>query len=454
MNSLLLRKFLFPFYHGLKKTGVMERLNEARYNQWLSHDELISKQKNKLSILLKHAYKNVHYYRSQYHKMGLCESDFENPQIIQRLPLLSKKDVNIHRDSMISDDGQGGRLIRNSTSGSTGQSLYFFTDMNSWAWRRAIKIRNHEWLGVNLGDKTASLWGARMDIEKTKQLRGFLHRLVNNYIILSSYELSKKSMMEKYHKLMRFKPVLLVSYPGPLTEFSEFMLEKNLKLSSIKAIISSAETLFSWQKTIIESAFQCPVFNRYGCREFGDIAHECENREGLHVNIDRVFVEILDKNLCPCPVGKKGEIVITDLDNFGMPLIRYRIGDIGSFSDKICSCGRGLPLLESIDGRTLDVVRAPNGNALGGTFWTLLFKSRPGIASFQVIQKEIHGVEILYVAERECELGSALSYFMEKIHEKCGSDFNVKFTKVDEIEKTKSGKTRFVVSKISKKMDA
>ncbi|MCK5074211.1 MAG: phenylacetate--CoA ligase family protein, partial [Bacteriovoracaceae bacterium] len=182
-------------------------------------------------------------------------------------------------------------------------------------------------------------------------------------------------------------------------------------------------------------------------REFGDIAQECAKREGLHINCDRFVIEILNENIEPVAEGKSGELVITDLDNYGMPLIRYRIGDMASFKKTLCSCGRGLPLLEQVEGRTLDIVRAPNGNRLGGTFWTLLFRSRPGIKSFQVIQERLDEIIIKYVKDGSVANTDLLS-FESHIHEKCGDNLNVHFVEVSSILKTASGKTRFVVSKL------
>ena len=206
--------------------------------------------------------------------------------------------------------------------------------------------------------------------------------------------------------------------------------------------------MYPWQRTTIQRAFSCPVYNRYGCREFGAIAHECHTREGLHINSDRLILEILDTNYKTCPPNEIGEIVITDLDNYGMPLIRYQVGDRGAHAGYMCSCGRGLPLLHSIDGRILDVIRAPNGNILGGTFWTLLFKSKPGIAAFQVIQKNLSEITVNYIKDITTNK-IPLDFFSSKIKEKCGPNFQVNYKEVKHIPKTESGKTRFIISELT-----
>lgn len=448
MNPVLLRNVIFPLYHRLTGSGVMDRLRELKHNQWLSQDELLTLQKKKLCRLLCHAYENVPFYQERLKASGLSRADLDDPTVVSSLPLLTKKEINEHRQAMLSQNKAGGRLLANSTSGSTGEALRFFTDMHSTAHRRAVVLRNQEWLKVKLGEPRASLWGATMDIKRLANIRGRVHRWLNNYIILSSYNLASNTLREYISELNRFSPVLLTSYPGPVTELAKFMLSHGLNVPSVKAIISSAETLHSWQKEIVEQAFSCPVYNRYGSREFGDMAHECECREGMHIHVDRCLIEILDDMGKPCSPGVSGEIVVTDLDNYGMPLIRYRIGDRGKLSVGTCSCGRGLPLFAEIEGRTLDVIRASNGNVLGGTFWTLLFRSRRGILSFQVIQEEISGIIVKYVPDESGDNGS-LEYFSDKIKEKCGDDFRVDFQRVERIEQTVSGKTRFVISRLN-----
>jgi len=447
MNRLLLQKIFFPGYHKVIRSGVLENLRRLRETQWFSKQDLKKLQQDKLATLLRHAWENVPFYRKQFEEAGISPSDFVRHDILLQLPLLTKKDINQNLKFMISRNRVGGKLIPNSTSGSTGEALRFYTDMRSWAARRAVTIREGEWVGVELGDRQAILWGAPMDLKKAQTIRSKIHRWFNNYILLSSYELSKDSLRRYVRILDQFEPVLLVSYPGPLYELARFVLAENLHFPSIRCIVSSAETLFPWQKETAEKAFRCPVYDRYGCREFGSIAHECETREGLHINAERVIVEVLNEELNPCKPGETGEIVITDLDNYNMPLIRYRIGDIGAFSDHVCSCGRRLPLLQRIEGRTLDVIRTPGGKAIGGTFWTILFRSIPGIEAFQVVQEHLDEIEVRFVKDSNFE-DSCIAYFRDKIAKQCGQDLRVSFNEVKKIEKTPSGKARFIISRI------
>lgn len=448
MNSLLLRKVVFPLYHKLRKSQLMQRIDELEKNQWKTKEELARLQALKLKRLLIHAYETVPFYRQRFDNLGIDVTDLHHPECFSQIPLLTKKDINENRDRMISTKKNDDKLLPYSTSGSTGEALYFYYDMRSWAYRSATVIRNQKWLGIRLGDRSARLWGAPMDLKKAAAVRGRLHGWANNIMFLSSYDLSDEKLEDYERKLSGFKPKLLTSYPGPLTVFAEYLMKNKKKITSVKAIICSAETLFPWQRDLAEKAFCCPVYNRYGCREFGDIAQECAKREGLHVNADRFVVEIIDEALKPAREGEIGELIITDLDNYGMPFIRYRIGDTASFKKELCSCGRGLPLLEQVEGRTLDIVRTPNGNRLGGTFWTILFKSRPGIKSFQVIQEKLEEITVKYVKDTKVA-NIDFPSFERRIQEKCGANFVSHFKEVEDIPKTSSGKSRFIVSKLA-----
>jgi phenylacetate-CoA ligase len=255
-------------------------------------------------------------------------------------------------------------------------------------------------------------------------------------------------MIKYLARLKEYKPKLFVSYPSPLATFSEYLISENEKIPSIKAIITSAETLYSWQREIIENAFECKVFDRYGSREFGNIAHECEKHEGYHINVERFFVEIIKENNQPAKIGEIGEIVITDLDNYGFPFIRYKIGDMAVQTNKLCSCGRGLPLLKSMVGRTFDIIQAPNGNRIAGTFWTLSLRAIPGIKNFQIEQKSLATLVVRIVKSERYDNKNENS-IRQLIHDKCGPEMNIVIRYVHDIPLTKSGKRKFVFSKLN-----
>jgi phenylacetate-CoA ligase len=426
---------------------LLEIRHALEHSQWESPERIRHIQLTALKSLLQHAYENVPYYRESIDAQGLNVTNLHRIANFRRLPVLTKTIINQNQKSLTAANVSRTDLIDCSTSGSTGQALRFKYDMHAWSYRRAAQIRNRQWLGIQLGDRVASLWGAPIDINKAESLRGRLHRYISNTMTLSAYDLKPVTMDGYIDRLARFQPRLISSYPGPLTVFANHVQQTAQSISGLRALLCSAETLYPWQKHTIERAFEKPVYNFYGCREFGAIAQECVYRQGLHVNQERFLIEIVDEDMQPVPRGESGELLITDLQNFGMPFIRYRIGDTSSWQHGTCQCGRNLPRLKHLEGRTLDVVQTPSGNRLGGTFWTLLFRSRPGIDQFQVVQEHLDSVLITYVKTLEGN-EPPLDYFTKKIKQACGAAMNVTFQQAETIPKTASGKHRFVVSKL------
>lgn len=447
MMTILKSEYIFPLYHTIIRDGLCDKIKQYDKNQRLSLKDLQKIQSKKIVNLLKYCNVNVPYYKNIFRYIDLTtESDFNYEKFI-KIPFLTKKNIKNSFDTLLSNSIDRNEMVKNSTSGSTGDAITFFQDKNSTLARQAAVFRSLAAVSCHFADKKASLWGSSFDINATNSLRGRLHAWFSGNIFLSSYDLSDSSMKKYIDILHKFKPKVFISYAGPLHTFSRYIQKNKVKIPSIKVIITSGETLYEWQRKEIEAAFESPVFDRYGSREFGCIAYECLNREGYHVNSERFFLEVLDENGNPVKNGQAGELVVTDLDNYGFPFIRYRIGDRVVPSDKLCSCGRGLPMFERVSGRTLDVIKAPNGNRVGGTFWTLVMRFVTGVASFQVEQRALDYLLVRIVKTDTYRYASEQS-IRNLICEKCGPDIRIEFEYVGNIPLTASGKKRFVISKI------
>lgn len=446
--GFLFRNIAYPMWHGVKGDGINRAIKELKRNQWLPSPDLLALQQRKLASLLNFAGKHTPYYREFLHDSGTKSECAIPMEDFQKIPVLTKSIVRRNDKAMVSETIAANGLLSNSTSGSTGEVFHFYTDQRSNAFRNASVIRSDSYTGWRVGDRVVRLWGAPIDEKLTVSLRGKLHGWVTGNKFLSSFDLSTRRMDEFIKAIQTFRPTLLVAYPGPLAEFAMHCRERRVTFPTLKAIVSSAESLWDHQREAIEDAFTVKVFDRYGSREVGQIASECEAHDGLHISTDRVLIEVVDDEAKSCGPGEEGRILVTDLDNYGMPLIRYDIGDRGVLAeDLVCSCGRGLPKIQTIEGRTLDVVRTSDGRSIGGTFWTLLLRSRDGFSHFQVIQHTVHGVDINYVKGANFD-DDALSYFTEKIREHCGDDFGVSFEEKKSIGLTGSGKRRIIISHI------
>jgi phenylacetate-CoA ligase len=447
--SALLRNLIYPAWHWAKRDGVNRTVKELMRSQWLTGVQLHELQQRKLADLLSFAGRHVPYYRTILRELDKPPGPSADADALGRLPPLTKEIIRRERDALVSENLAGNGLRPKSTSGSTGEALHFSMDLRSLAYRKAAEIRSDTWTGWRLGERVVRLWGAAVDRELASSLRGRLHGWVTGNLFLSSFDLSDDSM-DRYVGIMReFKPVLLLGYPGPLEQFALHCRKRGAEFPSLRGIASSAETLWPRQREIIEESFGVKVFDRYGCREVGQVAAECPAHDGLHVSADRHIIEIVDDEGRACDPGEEGRVLVTDLDNLGMPFIRYDIGDRATWAEpRPCSCGRGLPRLERIAGRTLEVVRTPEGGRIGGTFWTLLLRSRAGIRQFQVIQEHLGGVTIRFV--RDTGFNDALlDYYTRRIQQQCGREFSVNFVETDSIELTGSGKRRLIISRLT-----
>jgi phenylacetate-CoA ligase len=437
---------LLPIYRGI---DTLRHFKEVEKTQWLSVDEINRIQWAKLGNLLEYAFTNVPFYHRLFETLNMTPRDIATPDNFRKLPLLGKEDIRNNISYIVSSKYTIRDLIPNSTGGSTGVNLNFFNDRKHVGDVSAIDLRSKRWAGLEIGDKNAFLWGSPFDISFQDNLKNKIYNKLFRTLFLSSYNLSEENMVVYAKKLLRYKPKVIVGYPSPLYHFARFLEENEIRDINPKSIISSAEVLYDYQKELIESVFQCKVFNRYGCREFSTIAQECSEHSGMHINAEHVYVECLRGDGEPAALGERGELVITDLDNYGMPFIRYRIGDIGVLSDRKCNCGRGLPILEKIEGRAFDIVVGTNGRAVGGTFWTLLFRTAmEGILQFQVVQESMSEIDIKIVPDETFEEGQ-VNVLIKKIRAYLGEDMNIHFQMVDKIPLTKSGKSRFVISKVA-----
>lgn len=426
---------------GIFRKNKLKKIQELDKTQWLSLAQIKEIQNRKFLKLMKHCKENVPYYKEI---DGLNE--VRSLKDIMRLPFLTKKIIRGNYINLRATNFPDKYFIPNYTSGSTGETLNFFSDIKN-AMTLGVLMRNNMWTKWDIGEKQAMLWGSRYDISKAQKLFNKIkNSFIHNMLYLSSYDMTEKNMLVYQEKINKCKSQLITGYPTGLFMFSNFLREKRLSIYRPKGIICSGETLYGYQRKEIESVFGCKVYNRYGCREVGNVAHECEKQDGLHINAEHIIIETIDENGDICKPGELGEIVVTDLDNYAFPFIRYKIGDIGILTDRTCSCGRGLPLLEKVEGRVWDIIVGINNNRLVGTFW--LVRGVSGIEKFQVIQ-ENYGELLLKLVVNKRFNEREKKKLIEKVHVNCGEDMNVIIKIVDKILSTESGKHRFIISKVS-----
>lgn len=431
MYKPLVKNVIFPITEFLCGRKTVSNLSDLEKSQWLAPAELKEIQLVKLKQLINHAYNNSLFYKRRFDEIGILPSDIKGLGDIERLPFLTKEDVRLNLSAMVDNKNlRHCRII--STGGSTGVPLRLYMDERRRGYDFACMMRFQRWWGHDIGDKQAIIWGWPNEFV----LPG-VKKILYNRIYLSAFELSHDSMERFYRKLLKFKPSLIWGYATAVYTFSKFLKEKQLNAGAlkIKTIIATGDVLYGYVRAFISSVFNCPVANHYAARDGGVIAGEC--RQGnMHIHAENVIVESVER-----------ELVITHLENYAMPFIRYRIGDLGVLGNGLCPCGRGLLLLESLQGRANDVLVAPSGKSVHSLSLVYIMRDIKNIKKFKVIQEEKDKLVIKVVKEpgfADIDTG----YIVSKIKNLMGNGVNIFFETVDEIPDEPSRKFKWVISNV------
>lgn len=318
--------------------------------------------------------------------------------------------------------------------------LTILKDKNALSFQHAVSMRQTLECGGRLSDKVVQLrWtgsgAVSIDVKKPYYW--------NYFPPISLWILADRFPLKDVINLLNFyDPDVIVSYPGLLKTVVE---SRNLKIRP-RLVFSTAEILGKDVRALIGKVLGARVIDSYGCVEAGDIAWECPyGYEGYHINMDSVVVEFV-KGGENVAAGEDGEIVLTTLFNYAMPLIRYRIGDVGSFSDENCLCGITLPLMHSLKGRFNDFITLPDGRKLSPWFfWNSI--DLTGVAQFRIVQEKIDVIRVLLKVAENYEV-EQMEKTIKELRKVFGGQVNVVVDIVDKLPRDTSGKMRSVISKI------
>jgi phenylacetate-CoA ligase len=448
LYSNLVRRVIHPAW--LMKDGrlaVLRYLKEFEASQFMPVTSIREAQLQKILKMVRHSYDNCEFYRERLDRQGVRPSEIRDFRDYQKIPVLTKKEIQENAGKMRAKIYSSEELVPNRTGGSTGSPIQFYHDRERLLSMWASSIRHDSWAGYKIGDKLAGIWGARMDLSGGQRIKKKIRNLLlDRSIVLDSSSLTDEKMKNFVDELREFQPRTILAYAKAMYFFALYCRDNGIKDIQPHSIITSAEVLEEEERRTIEEVFDCKVFNRYGCREVSVIASECAEHQGLHLNSETLYVEFVDQKGDPVGPGEAGNIVITDLLNFGMPFIRYKIEDVGTPDDHQCPCGRGLPLMKMVAGRTTDFLKTTKGVSVSGSALTIyLITSVPGIRQAQIIQDKVDHLTFKVVAGREF-LESGTRTFREKVSEFFGEEMRYDIQYVEEIPKEKSGKYRFSVS--------
>ncbi|MBL8335354.1 MAG: phenylacetate--CoA ligase family protein [Rhodoferax sp.] len=411
--------------------------------QWWPAERIAALQLQRLRAFLIEVGRQVPYYRDMFERIGFLPAELSSLADLARLPFLTKPLIRAHTDALRHPQAEG--LARFNTGGSSGEPLVFFIGRRRVSHDVAAKWRATRWWGVDIGDPEIVVWGSPIELGKQDHIKHWRDKLLRTQL-LPAFEMSEAKVDGFIETIRAVRPRMLFGYPSALTHIARHARRRGVAMNDlgIRVAFVTSERLYDDQRATISEVFGCPVANGYGGRDAGFIAHECP-AGNMHLTADDIVVETVDAQGQVQPPGTAGEIVVTHLSTHDFPFIRYRTGDIGVLGSTVCSCGRGLPLLQDIQGRSTDFVVAADGTVMHGLSLIYILRDLPGIQAFKVVQESRALTRVLLVAGAGFA-PSSVATIVDGFKRRLGAEVAVEVQLVDDIPAEKSGKFRYIIS--------
>ena len=424
--------------------NVFGCLREFEALQYRTPEELREAQDAQLSSMLLYAKARSTYYQLRWAGLVSEQDLLDRPRASLRLlPFVTKADLQDRLEELTATPSVRP-FTRKTTGGSTGQAVTVLKDRAATGREMAASWLGYGWFGVRIGDKQARFWGQPHSIRR--RVRAYATQVAVRRINFSAFAFDDSDLERYWERCLRERPSFFYGYVSMLEAFAAFVIRRGFdgRQLGLKAIVTTSEVLGEPQRRLLMKAFGAPVQNEYGCGEVGAIAYECEHGS-LHVISSNLLVEIVDDAGQDVEVGQTGHVVVTDLNNRAMPLIRYRVGDL-AVPGPPCACGRGFPTLERVWGREYDFVQDACGKRYHGEFVMYVFEDLRDrgvpVQQFQVVQRRADTLEVLVVTQAE-DPQRVVAAVVHELQARIPGIF-VEGRCVEAIERAPSGKLRLI----------
>ncbi len=437
---------LFPLQEKLKKHDTVRVHRAMEDSQWWPRQRILDLQLKRLQALLQDVAVHVPYYRELFARIGVDPAAVRSVADLQALPFLTKAEIRAHADALRADDATG--LARFNTGGSSGEPLIFFIGTERVTHDVAAKWRATRWWDVDIGDREIVVWGSPIELGTQDRVRLVRDALMRTEL-LPAFEMSDAKVDGFIARIRQRRPKMLFGYPSAISHIALRAEQRGVRLDDlgVKVVFCTSERLYDHQRETISRVFACPVANGYGGRDAGFIAHECPSGN-MHITAEDIVVEIIDEAGRVLPPGQSGEIVVTHLATRDYPFIRYRTGDIGMLGDEACPCGRGLPILKDIQGRSTDFVVAEDGTVMHGLALIYVLRDIPGVARFKIVQESLALTRVWVEPNVDFYSSTSLETIAAGLKARLGQTVEVDVQMVEMLPAEKSGKHRYVSSKV------
>lgn len=435
IRHLTSERIILPLSDLLTGNSVYKSLKFLLKSQYWSSSDLRIFQEERLRLLIRHAVASVPFYIDYFQKNNLSLEDFQKIEDLNKLPIINKSIIKrVGLENFISKDFPEKKMIRKSSSGSTGEPFTYYTSKDAYSLNIAANIRGWYWQGYRLGDRYIKI--SNSGRSKLKSLQDLVSK--NKCIVFNNYDEDK--VMGIIKRINKFKPVVLRSYVAPLLMISHYAKKHSIKLHSPSFITTTGSTLYPSMREEIQEIFGAPVYDSYSC-EAGANVFECPTHDCYHSTMEYAITEVIDQNANP---SMQGRLVSTDLWNFAMPFIRYDSQDVIEIGDNDCPCGRKLRCVQRILGRDTDILVASNGKLIPPLALSIFMKKLTGVAEYQIRQDGID-VFIIYIKPTNEFNSGQVSLINDYWSKTFGKDSEVDIKLVDEIPLTTSGKRRYII---------
>lgn len=445
--SSVRRHVFWPLVCRFNGSPRLRYLKELERTQFLTMPELRQMQWERLVRLVRYAWENNAFYRQRLDGAGIPAGRIDCVEDMRNIPILTKEEIRNNSVAMISKGSVKEALLQFKTGGSTGKSLDIYITEECSELRNACALRHDRWAGWDVGDTVGAVWGnPSLPGDWKSKLQSWL---LSPFIYLDTMSVSDESVLAFAREWEKVQPSLLFGHAHSLYLLAQYAQKLAVTAIRPKGIISTSMMLLQHERRLIEEIFQTQVTDRYGCEEVSLIGSECEQHNGMHLNIEHLYIEFIRNDGSPANEGELGEIVVTDLMNMAMPFIRYRVEDVGIPSDRLCACGRGLPLMESVTGRVADFLVKRDGSRVAGvSLIENTLTKIPGIDQMQLVQESIDSLVVRIVpgsAFGSSEKNDLLAYFTSLF----GESMCIHLEMVEVIPAEPSGKYRFSICKVT-----
>lgn len=446
-HTALIANLLFPLQEALKGHDTLAVRRRMEASQWWPAERLESLRLERLRRLLSRAGREVPYYRDLFAAQGFDPQSPGGVEDLRQLPFLTKSIIRREGERMKSE--AAGKLARFNTGGSSGEPLIFYIGKERVSHDVAAKWRATRWWGVDIGDAEIVIWGSPIELSAQDRLRAVRDALMRTEL-LPAFEMSETRLDAFVERIRARRPKMLFGYPSAISHIAAHAAKRKIALDTlgVKVVFVTSERLYAHQRQAITKAFGCPVANGYGSRDAGFIAHECPFGN-MHLTAEDILVEIIDAQGNPQPPGVSGEIVVTHLATGDFPFIRYRTGDIAALGTTACACGRGLPLLENIEGRSTDFIVAADGTVMHGLALVYILRDLPEVREFKIVQESLDLTRVMVVAEPEFSAATEAK-IIAGLQDRLGAGVRIDVARMEQIPAEKSGKFRYVLSHVAR----